>query len=423
MSDAVKIFISYAHEDEKYKDELKKQFAPWKNNEQIAMWTDREILAGLDWDLGVRNHLDEANVNIMLLSASFFDSQYIQSTEFKMILDRHKKKKALGIGVVVSACSWEKTDIAQFQILPKGTKSIDTKPIDSFPKAKRAEILKQVVNDIMAAAESFMKNKALDDEDNGFPKNDSDREDENVYKIPLPYLKTEEIKEKFFFDTMPHFAKQLYLFANRSIKNIDDHRKSYEKHFEHTSPLDNDAWKLQQFLQFLCREINSVFFTWGGVRTHFRYLHIDKKQYLKFAAVESGEYNYDYAMTPMPSEGVCMISKAAEHKTPLIYSLNKQWHHGPDPTKRIRKAFQDYVTFVLMDNAFLYHGKYLLSMGISFENSDLHRNLYYILTLSRFDDIIADIVKSFANALDINIVDTIIENRNLIEQGFYPEKQ
>jgi hypothetical protein len=420
MPGAIKIFISYAHEDEKHKEELEEHFAPWKNNGQVAIWAYKKMYAGDIWDPVIIDHEEKANVIIMMLSAHFFSSRYIQDTELKIALERHKAKKALAIGVLVSECSWEQTEIAQFQILPKGTKSIGTKPIDSFPKAKRAEILKQVVNDIMDAAKQFVEKKASHNKDTNFPKNDSDKENKNAYKIPLPYKQIVEANEKLFLDAMPYFIRQLYAFTNRSIKNIEDQRKSYEKQLEHSSPLNNNAWKLQQFLQLLCREVNTVFFTRGKVRTHFRYLHIKKRKYLKFAAVVSGKYDDAYALTPMPSEGICMIPKAVEHKTPLIYSLNKQWHHGRDPATR---PFRDYVTFVLMDNAFLYQGKYLLSMGISFENPKLYRNLYYILTLCRFDDIISDIVKSFAKALNIDIVDTIVENRNLIEEGFYPKKQ
>jgi len=422
VSEVIKVFLSYASEDEKYMKELNKHFTAWRNDKEITTWIDREILPAQVWDEEIINKLRESNVIIMLLSVDFFNSQYIKNTEFSIALERLDKKEALAIGVVIGACNWEKTDIEKFQILPeKGN------PIALQDRQKRNVTYKQVVNNVIAAVENFQNTATkavsapeLGSNSESVPPNICAYEKEvSTYNIPLPYQQTTEINEKFFVDAMPHFAKQLYFFANLSIKNIDEHRKSYEKHLENTSSISN-AGKLQQFLQFLCREVNSVFFTWGGVRTHFRYLHIDKKQYLKFAAALSGEYDYDYAMTPMPSDEVCMISKAVEHRTPLIYSINKDWHYGPDPANRV---FKDYVTFVLMDHAFLHDGKYLLSMGISFENPDLHRNLYYILTLSRFDDIIADIVKSFANALDINIVDTILESRNLIEEGFYPKKQ
>jgi hypothetical protein len=123
----------------------------------------------------------------------------------------------------------------------------------------------------------------------------------------------------------------------------------------------------------------------------------------------SGEFEKDYALSAMPSGGVCMISKAVELETPLIYSLNKQWHYGDDPAKR---PFKDYVTFVLMDDAFKYHDKYLLSMGISFENPDRDKDMYYLLALSRFDDIISQTLRSFANAMDIDVVNAIIAHRD-----------
>ena len=278
-------------------------------------------------------------------------------------------------------------------------------------KSNRDEIYKRIVNKIVEASEKFQPKITKE----YMP--DSIEMGEPVCEISLPYEKKAPVNSEFFVSTMPYFSRRLALFTERSQRNIKLYRKNYESRRK-TSSSDN-ARLLQEFLQVLCRDVNEVFFQWGGVRTHFRYLHTDKKQYLKLAvAMPDGDYDFDYAMSEMPSEGVSMISKAAELKTPLIYSINPGWHQGENPATR---PFKDYVTFVLLDNAFTHRGKYLLSMGISFAKPDVHRNLYYLLALSRFDEIISYVVRSFVDALNINVENTILENSDLIEQGFHPK--
>ena len=46
----VKAFLSYAHEDESYKDELLKFLKPLTRNNVLSVWNDRAILVGDKWD-------------------------------------------------------------------------------------------------------------------------------------------------------------------------------------------------------------------------------------------------------------------------------------------------------------------------------------------------------------------------------------
>lgn len=418
MSDVINIFISYNHNDEQYANEIKRHFTPWKSGKQVNIWTEKEILSGQVWEQEIIKNLQKSDVIIMLLSANFFASNFTKSEEFALVLEKHKKKEALAIGILVTPCKWEDTDLASFQLFPLGAK-----PIASHKAEKREEIYKQMIQKIMDLVETSLEAKKSADFKPLIDEYSEEGITKRTFKIPLPWQEIEEVDVSFFLKALPHFTEHLYIFTKRSIKLIDEHRKGYEKHPKEASSIDN-AEKLQNFLQILCREVNSVFFTWGGVRTHFRYLHIDKNQYLRFAVAFSDIFDEEYALSEMPRKGdkVSMINKSAELKVPLIYSVNKDkgWHSGDDPAKR--EDFTDYVTFVLMDNTFMYQGKYLLSMGISFAKPELHRNLYYILTLSRFDDIVASIVKSFAEALNIDVVDAILKSRNSINESFNKKK-
>jgi len=415
MAKKVKVFISYSHKDTAFREELGAHLSLWSDGE---IWCDRKILGGEGWDDKIISKLRESDVIIMLLSANFFASEYIQNVEMRIALERHISGNALAIGILIKDCAYQGTPIAKFQLLPRGLK-----PIATISTTKRDTVYAQVINDIIASVRNFIdtrdgetlhSTKSLGSTVEKTYKSTS----KSLYIIPMPYNREVKVDSDFFTSAMPHFSEQLRIFTNLSIRNINEYRKGYEKRSEggHKSASEDSARMIQQFLQRLCRGVNEVFFTWGGVRTHFRYLHTDKNQYLKLAAVASGEYDYNYGMKPMPSDNICMITKAAELKTPLIYSLNKEWHYGDDPSIR---PFKDYVTFVMMDDIFTHRGEYVLSMGISFDTPKMHRDLYYILTLCRFDVIVSGIIKHFADAINVDIVDTILQNKDLIEQGFY----
>jgi hypothetical protein len=302
MPSEIKIFLSYAHEDESFKNDLHKHFAPLRDNGQVSTWHDEKILPGEDWDEVIIKNLRAANVIIMLFSPDFFDSKYIQKTELSIAVERHNKGKALAIGVIVRDSAWQHTAMSKFQVLPKNAKSIA-----EAPKAKRDKIYTQVVNDVMVAANAFQQSTVAEPVIEERPQGDSSKNEKRyVCEIPLPYEKTVPVDDEFFARTIPYFAKRLHIFTERSRRNIGEYRKT-----PNVYSLDSTRM-LQQFLQLLCREINEVFFPQGGVRTHFRYLHTGKEQYLKFAAAMSGEFEKDYALSAMPSGGVCMISKAVE---------------------------------------------------------------------------------------------------------------
>lgn len=405
MLNKINVVLVYARKDKLYKDELKSHFSAIID--KVNVWDDREIPPSALWDEVIKEKLKAADIILMLVSANFFNSEYIRSTEFRIAQERHIEKKALVLSIIIRDSAWEKTEIGKFQLLSEV-------PVAGQREKQRDKIYAKIVNDFVTIVENlplYLPDQTVDE-----PVPSEEQKEncpcENEFggcEIPLPYNKVVKVDSTFFVKVMPYFAKQLQIFTQRSVRIIDDKRKSYEG----DPSLDSaqKLQKLQEFLQQLCREVNEVFFTHGGVRTHFRYLNTNKMQYLKLAAAMSGDYDSNYAMSPMPGEGLSMISKAAELKTPLIYSLNREWHHGPDPVDR---PFKDYITFVLMDTAFIYQGKFLLSMGISFERPDVHKKLYYLLTLCRFDDIVSGIVKSFADALEIDVVNIILNNKDLV---------
>lgn len=120
MSDMpVKIFISYAREDEQFKDELEKRLVPYVRNNLIDSWNDRAILPGMEWDQEIKAQMNAADVIIFLVSSDFLASDYINDVELVKAMQRSDKGNVKIVPVVVRPSDLSQLKITKFQALPQ----------------------------------------------------------------------------------------------------------------------------------------------------------------------------------------------------------------------------------------------------------------------------------------------------------------
>jgi hypothetical protein len=125
------IFISYAHEDEEYKDEFVTMLAILKRHGIVDTWQDRCIEPGSDWFASIQKAMTECDIAILLVSADFLASDFIQETEFVRLMQLRKEKELPVIPIIVRPCLWLSDPVLSgMQALPK-----DGKPIISFSQA------------------------------------------------------------------------------------------------------------------------------------------------------------------------------------------------------------------------------------------------------------------------------------------------
>ena len=117
---AVKIFISYAHEDEVFMQQLKIHLRLLQHQGLIEMWYDRDINAGTEWQRHISKELDDAQIILILVSPDFLNSDYCYTVEMRRALERHENGEALVIPVILRPVYWEKTPFGKLQALPKG---------------------------------------------------------------------------------------------------------------------------------------------------------------------------------------------------------------------------------------------------------------------------------------------------------------
>ena len=155
---SAKMFLSYSHEDRRFRKRLDAHLAILKKQGYIVTWDDREIPAGGEWDEIIRESLKSADVILLLISADFIASKYCWDTELKLAMERHDDNEALVIPVFCQPCHWSGAPFEILQGLPAGAK-----PISEYHPQARAYA--DVVEGIRAAIDRRRGQQRLGDPD------------------------------------------------------------------------------------------------------------------------------------------------------------------------------------------------------------------------------------------------------------------
>jgi len=127
----LKLFISYAHSDEKWRMRLKPNLELLQREGLVMIWSDRQIVAGSKWDDEIQQKLNEAELYLFLMSTHLLVSDYVREKELPAALKRYEEKKAGFVPVIVQRCNWKKY-VGEIQGLPTDGRSIsDWRPYDN----------------------------------------------------------------------------------------------------------------------------------------------------------------------------------------------------------------------------------------------------------------------------------------------------
>ena len=143
---ALEIFYSYSHADEDLRSELERHLSVLQRNGLIRQWHDRKIDAGSEWAGRISEHLEKADVILLLVSSNFLASDYCWDKELKRALERHAAGSATVIPVILRPVDWHEAPFAHLQCLPA-----DAKPITSWPN--RDEAFRNVAEGIRGVVE------------------------------------------------------------------------------------------------------------------------------------------------------------------------------------------------------------------------------------------------------------------------------
>lgn len=132
----LKVFISYAHDDDKYRETLVKHLTPLVDAGVLTLWHDRCLTGGQEWATQIDEHLEASNIVLLLVSSSFMASEYCKGVEVERALAMHEAGRARVVPVVLRSCYWEDSPIGKLQTLPKDAAVITEAPVpDQLYKA------------------------------------------------------------------------------------------------------------------------------------------------------------------------------------------------------------------------------------------------------------------------------------------------
>jgi TIR domain len=118
----IKIFVSYSRRDAAFQDELLDFLKGLAQQENIEFWTDQKILTGQEWDVVIKDNVQNSAIALVVVSQSFLDSEYCQKVEIKNFLAQKKHV----FPIILSPCAWKEHDwLSQRQFLPGGDETIE----------------------------------------------------------------------------------------------------------------------------------------------------------------------------------------------------------------------------------------------------------------------------------------------------------
>lgn len=123
-----KLFFSYSHKDESFRDELEIHLSILKRQGIIDTWHDRRIDAVSRVNNEISKELESSDIILLLVSPYFLDSSYCYDIELKRALEKQKIGEATVIPIIVNPCEWLQSPLKDLMAVPN-----DGKPISKFP--------------------------------------------------------------------------------------------------------------------------------------------------------------------------------------------------------------------------------------------------------------------------------------------------
>lgn len=142
-----KIFISYSHKDESWKERVVSHLNILPD---IEPWDDRRIKGGEDWYREIETSLHSSDMAILLVSAHFLNSKFIREEEIPRLLKRRENEGLIVYPIILYDCAWRKIDwLGKLNARPKDGAPLSTgdKPVREAELASIAEEIFDLLNE------------------------------------------------------------------------------------------------------------------------------------------------------------------------------------------------------------------------------------------------------------------------------------
>ena len=113
------IFIGYSHKDKGYKDRLVTFLNIYELKGLFKTWDDGHIRPGEKWRAEISEAIQKAKVAVLLITADFLASDFIQDTELPEVKRRHESERLVVLPVICKPCPWKQIKwLEELQVLP-----------------------------------------------------------------------------------------------------------------------------------------------------------------------------------------------------------------------------------------------------------------------------------------------------------------
>ncbi|HTK05990.1 MAG TPA: toll/interleukin-1 receptor domain-containing protein [Ktedonobacteraceae bacterium] len=113
------IFCCYARKDQNFLQELKTHLKPLEREGLVIVKADIDISPGARWETTIRQHLEAADIILLLISPDFIASDYCFHEEMRRAIVRHEQGTARVIPVIVRPSAWHRLPFGKLQALPE----------------------------------------------------------------------------------------------------------------------------------------------------------------------------------------------------------------------------------------------------------------------------------------------------------------
>jgi tetratricopeptide (TPR) repeat protein len=162
QTEALEVFCSYDHEDELLWKRLAQQLRVLEEHGLISAWHCGALRAGQNWQREIEQHLQSAQLILLLISPAFMASERCYRIEMIEAMKRHEAGEARVIPIILRPVYWQNEPFSKLQVLPTGGK-----PVKSW--RQRDEAFADIAMGIQKIAQELLVGRLL-------------RETERLYK-------------------------------------------------------------------------------------------------------------------------------------------------------------------------------------------------------------------------------------------------
>jgi hypothetical protein len=130
---AVRVFVSYAHEDERQLKRLDLMLDILEQQYRVTAWRDRRrLIAGEEWDEEIRQRLEEMDIFLFVASQTSLVRPYVRDPELRRARERRDAGEVEVVTVKLEPCAADEDSfLGRLQRLAPKYKSIAEAPKSS----------------------------------------------------------------------------------------------------------------------------------------------------------------------------------------------------------------------------------------------------------------------------------------------------